>query len=493
MRLISPYSFLILIILFSFVSSADAEIQGRNIFTRTDVDLSTKMVGEIVYISLADFHKLIDAELKWNPIEAAATITAGERSIKVVMRSPYVVVDKEAYNIIYRAIFEDGSLYVPLITFTELCNKVLSGELIYYPDRNMLDFVPRIYNVLDIKGDEKINGYLITIFLTKPLNNEYHLTDEGWLNLTLLDGEIDTEKVSEYDLSPFVRSIKSYQFENSAQISFRLKNRKANFVITDQDSPPRITISINTDTDIVGLSGVPTWRKNNIELIVIDPGHGGKDPGAVGRKYGTMEKDIVLDISKRVRDYLIKKGLDVRMTREDDTFIPLGERTQFANRLGADLFVSVHANASERVEPRGCETFFLARAKNDEARAVAALENSAVRFEEKGASGYDNLSDLDFILMDIVQNEYLKESSDLAEMIQVEFSRHIRVPNRGIDQAGFYVLNRAYMPAVLVETAFISNMEEERLLRSQSFRQDAAEAIAKGILEFKRRYQLSER
>jgi N-acetylmuramoyl-L-alanine amidase len=271
-----------------------------------------------------------------------------------------------------------------------------------------------------------------------------------------------------------------------------LKNNKVSFTISERDDPYRITISVNTASE-GGLAGIPTWRKNNIELVIIDPGHGGKDPGAVGRKYKTEEKDIVLDISRRVAKILRKNGFEVKLTRDKDVFIPLGERTNFANRLGADLFVSIHANASVKTHPRGNETFFLARAKTDEARAVAALENSAIRFEQENSDIMEAVGDLDFILMDIVQNEYLKESSELAEMIQKEFDRKMDIPNRGVDQAGFYVLNRAYMPAVLVETAFISNEAEEKLLRRKSFRQDIAESIARGIMSFKQKYQISSR
>jgi len=129
-------------------------------------------------------------------------------------------------------------------------------------------------------------------------------------------------------------------------------------------------------------------------------------------------------------------------------------------------------------------------AKNDEARAVAALENSAIRFEKPESYSEENLtSDLDLILLDMVQNEYLRESSDLAELIQNQFKGHLRIPSRGIDQAGFYVLNRAYMPAVLVEVAFISNREEERLLSQSKFRERVAEAICRGLVDFKRKYE----
>jgi len=479
-----------IIIWASIVGTSSAKIEGVNIFNHNKYNIETIRIGNITYISLTDFNRLINSRLKWDPFSATATIDAGETIIKITMYSPYVIVGDKVYNLIYRSVFQDGALFVPLKEFVDLSNNILSGELIYYPDRKRLDYLPRLYNILDLNSEQKTNGYLITIFLSKTLKYDYILTDEGWLNITIYGGKVDTSKMVRYDLKPAVKSILAYQFEKSAQLSFRLKNRKASITINSRENPDRITVSINTSTN-ASLSAIPTWRKNKIELIVIDPGHGGQDDGAVGRKYHTKEKDVALDISKRLAKILKKKGLRVELTREKDVFIPLGERTKFANRIGADLFVSIHANASPKASPRGSETFFLARAKNDEARAVAALENSAIRFEETDNSAFNKKDDLSFILMDIVQNEYLKESSDLSETIQRHIKRNVDIPDRGIDQAGFYVLNNAFMPAVLVETAFISNPKEEKLLRKSSFRQKMAEGIAAGILDFKQKYQYS--
>ncbi|MBD3168647.1 MAG: hypothetical protein GF307_04135 [candidate division Zixibacteria bacterium] len=467
-------------------------IEGQNIFNREKVWISTEKIDKIQYISLADFAPLVNSNLSWDPMNVTATLDTGTRLIKIQLFSSYVMIDNEPYNIIYRAFFKDGTLYVPLDTFLKVCNQALTGELIYYADRGRIDFAPRLFNVLDLDLEERANGHLLTIFTAEKMDYEYILTNEGWLNVTLHGATIDTMLMRQYELKPAVRTVRAYQFENSAQLSFLLKDKNAGFTITYQDNPSRVVISINTDAQ-GGVMGIPSWRKNDIKLVVVDPGHGGEDPGAVGRVHGTKEKDIVLDISKRLARILEEEGFEVKMTRDRDVFIPLGDRTKYANKVGADLFVSIHANASPKTHPRGNETFFLARAKNDEARAAAALENSALRFEKKADPLLQNLDDLDFILMDIVQNEYLKESQDLADMIQTRFGREIDIPNRGVDQAGFYVLNRAYMPSVLVETAFISNEVEEDLLRNKNFREKVARAIASGIVDFKRKYKLSQK
>jgi N-acetylmuramoyl-L-alanine amidase len=230
-----------------------------------------------------------------------------------------------------------------------------------------------------------------------------------------------------------------------------------------------------------------------IEKVVIDAGHGGKDPGAVGPGR-LQEKDMNLDIAFRLKTILEDQyGVRVVMTRDQDVFIPLGDRTAIANREAADIFISIHCNAApkkkrNRSNMRGVETYFLSLAKTDDARATAAMENSAIQFEQPDKKNA-NFDDIQLILWDVMQNEFLKESSDLAEWIQEELAEGLSVPNRGVNQAGFYVLNGAYMPAVLVETSFISHPEEERLLKKTSFRQSVAEGIARGLKEFARRYK----
>jgi N-acetylmuramoyl-L-alanine amidase len=213
----------------------------------------------------------------------------------------------------------------------------------------------------------------------------------------------------------------------------------------------------------------------------------------VGQR-GTYEKDINLDIALKLKTILEDDcGLIVVMTRSDDTFIPLNQRTALANKEAADLFISVHCNAAPRKKRalktlRGFETYFLSVARTDDARATAAMENSAVDFEQPDKKVRDQ-DEVSFILWDMIQNEFLTESSDLAELVQEGVKGRVTIPSRGISQAGFYVLNGAYMPAVLIETAFISFKDEEKLLKTDAFREKLARGIAGGIAGFARKYQ----
>ncbi len=226
------------------------------------------------------------------------------------------------------------------------------------------------------------------------------------------------------------------------------------------------------------------WAKpqRRVSRVVLDPGHGGKDPGAVGAR-GTQEKDIVLDIARRVKKQLTAAGVEVILTRDGDYYVTLAERAEKAANSNADLFVSIHANAAPNRNARGVETYFLSEAKTDWERAVAARENAVFEKELSNPLIKDN-DPVSLILADLAQNEFLIESSELAARIQESALNHICAEDRGVRQANFYVLRNIFMPAVLVECGFISNKQEEKLLCQPEHREKIARAIVRGILDF---------
>jgi N-acetylmuramoyl-L-alanine amidase len=222
-------------------------------------------------------------------------------------------------------------------------------------------------------------------------------------------------------------------------------------------------------------------KSEKINMLVIDPGHGGVDPGAVGRK-GLYEKDVNLAISRLLRQY-VEDSLKIKviLTRDRDLYLSLKERTNVANRNAADLFVSIHCNATKRgILRSGFETYFLSEAKTNEERAVAALENASLKFDNVDMPS----DDVSFIFYDLAQSAYLDESNNFAESIQSSAERNLKIPSRGVKQAGFYVLHGAFMPAVLVECAFISNPEEEKMLRKKDFQKQLAYCIYRGIKNY---------
>lgn len=222
--------------------------------------------------------------------------------------------------------------------------------------------------------------------------------------------------------------------------------------------------------------------------VILDPGHGGHDPGAVG-KGGLREKDVVLDIALKVRDILSNDpSLDIYLTRDKDVFIPLEERTALAMKKDADLFVSVHANASPNRKAKGIETYLLNWTNDEEAIRVAARENAiSVRTMKEKMKKYRN--DLDTILSDLRRDYKRDESLKLANYVQTSLVTdvgkiHTKTANLGVKQAFFYVLVGASMPSVLAEVSFISNPDEERLLSNEDYRSVIARSIASGITTY---------
>lgn len=234
---------------------------------------------------------------------------------------------------------------------------------------------------------------------------------------------------------------------------------------------------------------VIAWPRvaRGISRIVLDPGHGGKDPGARGRA-GTEEKTLALDVARRVKTRLEAAGLEVVLTRDSDAYVSLADRAGLANRLKASIFISIHINSAPNRAACGVETYFLSEARTDWERAVAARENAALELDivDSTATGKGALGT---ILADLAQNEYLLESSELAERIQEAVLPAARVKDRGVRQANFYVLRNSFMPAVLVECGFISNRSEETLLRRAAHREQLAAGIAHGVREFVRTYE----
>jgi len=231
------------------------------------------------------------------------------------------------------------------------------------------------------------------------------------------------------------------------------------------------------------------------KLVVVDAGHGGPDngmTGPIGAPISIYEKDVTLAVAKRLGTELKARGLRVLFTRTTDTLIALSDRGRIANQAGGDLFLSVHVNAAnlgwkDPAAARGFETYFLAEAKTEDARRVEEMENESVRFETDTKVSKDDA--LSYILSDMKQNEHLRESSELAELVEEHLGAIHPGPDRGVKQAGFRVLVTAFMPAVLIEIGFGTNAAEAKYLTDRRHQAEIASAIADAAAEYLRRYE----
>ena len=285
-----------------------------------------------------------------------------------------------------------------------------------------------------------------------------------------------------------VKEVRIEPGDGGALLSVTLDRAAAQLKDFTLQDPFRVVLDIYRPKEPAAVDGPRAGAQPPLQLIVLDAGHGGHDPGATGPS-GLTEKEVVLDVSKRVARLVEegRLGITVALTRSTDVFVPLRDRTNFANKQRADLFVSIHANAHPRSVSEGVETYFLSsEATDNEARQVAAIENGVVQLETPASRPKADV--LKSILWDLAQSEFQQESSFLAETVQDSMTSSLRLVNRGVKQAGFYVLGGAAMPAILVEIGFLTNPKEEKKLATSEYREAAARAIYAGLVEYKRRY-----
>lgn len=244
-----------------------------------------------------------------------------------------------------------------------------------------------------------------------------------------------------------------------------------------------VNVLLNSPAD----AGPKLPKPKNVIRVVVDAGHGGQDPGALGKK--SQEKDITLALAQEL-EKMIKKNhpeVEVLLTRNTDVFIPLFRRIQFANEENADLFISIHCNHISNPNTRGTETFVMGLHRAEENLAVAKRENSSILLEynyKENYDGYDPNSIEGHIMMSMYQNAYLEKSIEFAALVEKSFEKMSFSKSRGVKQAGFAVLRRASMPAVLVEAGFLSNEEEENFLLSQDGQKKVCQAMLEAVKQF---------
>lgn len=224
--------------------------------------------------------------------------------------------------------------------------------------------------------------------------------------------------------------------------------------------------------------------------VVIDPGHGGVDPGALGRR--TKEKDVNMSVSKMLASMIKEEHPEVKVifTRTTDVKIPLVERADIANRANADLFISIHSNAAKSKTANGCETFTLGAGSSVEAKAAAMYENEVILSEdnfEEIYKGFDPRSSESYIIFELIRNHDMELSAEIAQMVQSGMVKNSKLFNRGVSSAGFLVLHRTVMPSILVELGFITNTNDENVISSK----EGQKKLAKGIFEgFSKYYEI---
>jgi N-acetylmuramoyl-L-alanine amidase len=337
--------------------------------------------------------------------------------------------------------------------------------------------------VIDLEGDTPFQDHILREDPDQGKPPRLYIDiQSAWIStelsrpIPIQDGLLTMARAAQYS-GDVVRVVLDMESLSSYR-AFPLKDPSR--IIVDVHGKGRETVSAQGRDQAPGKASLPRQLGLGVRRIVLDPGHGGKDPGAIGPG-GLKEKDVVLKIAKKLGKKLERElGLEIILTRRDDTFVSLDERTAIANQHKADLFVSIHVNANRKPNARGLETYVLDFATDEESIELAAREN---------AVSTRKLSDLQYILYDLMRTAKISESRTLAEYVQGAMCRRLsskysRIRDLGVKEAPFYVLIGANMPCILVEVSFISNSLEERRLRDDRYLAELAAGMTEGIAKY---------
>jgi N-acetylmuramoyl-L-alanine amidase len=426
----------------------------------------------------------------------AVTLTYRGREASLYNKKSLASVGGDLRLLSSPAVLEEGQWLIPVDAVPRVIGPLLGK-------RSEWHAVPRVLTLGDVAIPKVgvttfVSGDLVRVVLEASEKVPFHVVqDEGRVTVSIPRDVVDVSFTQER-LTGGIVDLLQYQGGRENVLNVTLGRRFQQMKAYEQDGPPRLVLEFHAaptsakaprDAPAPSTVAPPAKAPAPAEMgsqrtIVIDPGHGGDDTGAKGVG-GTLEKDVTLSIARKLRTALVNNlGYQVFLTRDRDEDIPLDERTAVANNYKADLFLSIHANASRSHGATGSEVYFLSyQASDEESRRIAASEGPPPAPGGEAADGSGG-ADLALILWDMAQAEHLEESSALASRIQEEITSATGVGQRGVKQAPFRVLVGAAMPAALIEIAFISNPAEEKLLASDTFQAKVVSAIAKGISRY---------
>ena len=472
----------LVLLLFSFVVPATAEDRATILWKGESHPIGTLGGREFV---VSDAARALGYGVASDPGTGVLTLTGQGHQILLGPGTAQVPVDRRIIPISLPARIVGGSLYAPADFFEKVLFPLAGAAGSYDPARRVWTLTAAGPPPLSIEVAvvHVAPTTQVVLRLSASAKTATVLSEKGFA-IRFTDTKIDPPFSEKKFDDPLVAAVR---FSGDiATVDFREGNQTARAYALA--SPDRLVIEVGRKAAAAAAAvepAAPGPAPPPLLTIVVDPGHGGTETGAIGPG-GLQEKEATLQIAKMLAATL-PKVLSCRtvLTRDSDILIPLDDRASIANHEKADLFLSVHANSSRAASAKGSETYYLSLEASDKiAQELAKEENQAGAPSGAGPADATGNHDLDFVLWDLAQSAHLKESSELAESIQVELNAVSDTANRGIKQAPFRVLVGATMPAVLVEFAFISNAEEEKRLKDPGFQQTAADAVARAVARF---------
>ncbi|MDD5491847.1 MAG: N-acetylmuramoyl-L-alanine amidase [bacterium] len=472
------------------------------------------------YLDVSDLADFLAADIKWLSVSKKVILSLKGVRIEFTYFGKTATINNQKIKMSSVCRLEKGDLYVPLSFVVSRSFTKPVGVRIKYDESAKTLKISQIPNITGVKAQQEEGLSRLILETQEKMYYESSLDAVNKITIDVYKGVLDQDKNYTVPNNALITNMNLEQKSNKVswiieacpefEYSVKLVENPWRIVVDikktgAQVCPPEPEITVSTQPAQVTEVKVPPVTPEfslppvivpeiktspekpkktsaRIRNIVIDPGHGGRDPGAIGQ-YGTKEKDVNLALAFKLAQQLHEKtNLQVILTRKEDEFIPLADRTQIANDKKADLFVSIHCNSGLDKDAKGFEVYFLSeRATDMEAEAVANIENSVIDLEEKSPV----TDKLKAILWSLTLNEFVNDSSELCSFVVGRVNEmDVDLVNRGVKQAGFYVLRGAKMPAVLLECAFLSNKREERLLKKGAFSDKMTEAIYRGIMDY---------
>lgn len=521
----------ILIILFALTSVINAQ---RLLKVSVSVDGDTKYVPYLnrkgtTFVSARELAKIVSGNYYYNNETAKLELKFSNFSLKVTARNQFVVLVSRSdnsqfiYQIPISTMYLKNDVYIPIVYCLQYLNLASEKELTFDDGAkhinvtnnpvNTLAFlkgenkiniqaplkpvattsgpVKSTYDIYGIDIQEKANGTLIRLKSQKKINAYRSSINNNILYLFLSGVTVEPRLTSQTVGAGLVKDFKTRNVSGNIQIEFKLKEGFATSESFQEINSNDLLITVHNETFTAGDEGLDlNKQKWMFDVVVIDAGHGGKDPGAIGVS-GVQEKVINLAIAKKLGDMIEKNlfGVKVVYTRKDDTFIELYKRGKIANENGGKLFISIHCNSAAKKpsDARGFEVYLLRPGRTKEAIAIAEFENSVIKYEEN-PDRYKQLTDENFILVSMAHSSYMRYSEKFSDFLNTKWTKYSSIPSKGVKQAGFYVLVGASMPSVLVEAGFLSNRQDEAYLKSTKGQTDIARSIFESIKSYKEHY-----
>lgn len=508
---------LLFLLPFSLLLVAKAEnISVRVQFGTQSASISGYDSSGVVYVSVKEYSNALSLQTFENAAWKKIEIRLQRHRIKLAAVNPFVSITNSddgtssTYQFANEVLFLDSTFYAPAHQFATLLER-LSGvsATLSVENRVVSQASPPERPRFDITGlglETRSNGFLLIIQASRKLG-EYDviLRADGWLIVRIVDAQADTAAIRKFTPGSAIRKIDIFPSATSLQLTFKVSPdiMQADPQVDEATNDLLISLYSRTSAEKEEKERKAQEEvrdrlddrrsRSMLDVIVIDAGHGGKDPGTIGVA-GTREKDVALGVALKLGKLIeehYKDEVKVVYTRKRDTFIELDRRAQIANEAGGKLFISIHCNSTERKPSaaNGFEIYILRPGKTESAIRIAEVENSPIQLEEGYKDRYKELTEENFILVTMRQSAFARYSEEFAEKASESMAGLLKIQNSGVKQAGFYVLVGASMPNVLVETGFLSNRQEERVLRSQSGQQKIAEALLEGIKRYKTEYE----